>query len=872
MESLMRNYFEDPLCETSQVTLECILQMVCVRRDVFERYDDIDKWFNVLTDGLINILKTNTGLSKPENHHMVCRILGQLASAGFMIRLASSTAWPQLGQLLLEFTLASLKASRWCENSIPYLITFWSHLTRRTVPGRCVSDSVAQSVCNYTKLVYGAFIQSKLADAVLFVRDPSLNNPLLSIDGALEQVSSSVVGYLSRRSPEESVAALAQSLEQLLGMVNNNRQAMTSEQTLILLYQLSWVLYFASAHFDTRREVNDARLVAYIIKVIFLHCGGPDGTGPLELTRNVEAHTAFGLAVINACNVLHQVIFCSYGADNTSSFTQLLVSLVGEKLATRSAILELLLTEIRVSLRGAPSVASAAIELLGHFSESRTTIEMLRESSVINGLLPFLLQPDPNARGDTESVTSFLANYGVLATADKRSRASFFSAVSKVIIPQTAQYDRQTCQWVTDESMDTLLGPIGLVVAAVEKEITNGPVQQTYQVLAGLFRDMSGILNGSSMPSVLESFFEWFYPAHVNLLHLGVRCCVPDTNPECFRTVVETLSFVSNMMNNDKHTNSNSVILFECSCGIHVIKVILGVIDAYAPAIAGLIDPAALASNPRKSDLTSMVLRASKLYLRIASRLFSYSCWRNVAVFEVFGDSSLKNGLISSFKFLFSLYEKDIMEHPKLAEAALLCLGRQCSLFSDYLSALLNPEIFTRFHGILVAAFMAPSEGLSLISSACTALGSMLESLLNAQHISAKNTHTKRPLQAERVNKWLLLQQFFTPNVLYDFCKILLRLTVFHSDEKIISDTTEPLLFAFCLLPPDAFEQNMGPMVQSWQPNDANLSTLLMSEFHTMCASAEPLRDYTSKDTAVTQFRALLGAFRNAVDNNAQHT
>jgi len=243
----------------------------------------------------------------------------------------------------------------------------------------------------------------------------------------------------------------------------------------------------------------------------------------------------------------------------------------------------------------------------------------------------------------------------------------------------------------------------------------------------------------------------------------------------------------------------------------------------------------------------------------------------NVAVFEVFGDTSLKDGLISSFKFLFSLYEKDIMEHPKLAEAALLCLGRQCSLFSDYLAALLNPEIFSRFHGILVAAFMAPSEGLSLISSACTALGSMLESLLNAQHITSKNTHTKRPLQAERVNKWLLLQQFFTPAVLFDFCKILLRLTVFHNDEKIISDTTEPLLFAFCLLPPDAFEQNMAAMVQSWQPNDQTLSGLLMSEFHTMCTSAEPLRDFTSKDTAVTQFRALLGAFRNAVDNNAQH-
>jgi len=704
------------------------------------------------------------------------------------------------------------------------------------------------------------------------VRDPSLNNPLLSIDGALEQVSSSSVGYLSRRSPTESVAALVQSLEQLLAMVNSNRQAMTSEQSLILLYQLSWVLYFAAAHFDTRRDVNDARLVAYIIKVIFLHCGGgPDGAPPLELSRNIEAHTAFGLAVINACSVLHKVIFCSYGGESASDFTQLLVSLVGEKLASKSSILELLLTEIRVSLRGASSVASAAIELLAHFSESRSTIEMLRESSVINSLLPFLLQPNPNARGDSESATSFLANYGVLATADKRSRASFFSAVSKVIIPQTSQSDRQTRQWVIDSAMDTLLGPIGLVVSAVEKEINNGPVQQTYQVLAGLFRDMSGILTGSSVPSVLESFFEWFFPTHVELLRLGVRCCVPDTNPECFRTVIETLAFVSNLMCSDKHA-SNSVILFDCSCGIHVIKVVLNIITAYAPAIAGLLDPAALASNPRKSDLTSMVLRASKLYLRIASRLFSYSCWRNVAVFEVFGDTSLKEGLISSFKFLFSLYEKDIMEHPKLAEAALLCLARQCSLFSDYLASLFNPEIFSRFHGILVAAFMAPSEGLSLISSACTALGSMLESLLNAQHISAKKTHTTRPLQAERVNKWLLLQQFFTPAVLFDFSKILLRLSVFHNDEKIISDTTEPLLFAFCLLPPESFEQNMAPMVQSWQPNDASLSALLMSEFHTLCSSAEPLRDCPSKDTAATQFRALLGAFRNAVENNAQHT
>jgi len=324
-------------------------------------------------------------------------------------------------------------------------------------------------------------------------------------------------------------------------------------------------------------------------------------------------------------------------------------------------------------------------------------------------------------------------------------------------------------------------------------------------------------------------------------------------------------------MNSDKHSSS-SVVLFEASCGIHVIKVILNVISAYAPAIAALLDPSALASNPRKSDLTSMVLRASKLYLRIASRLFSYSCWRNIAVFEVFGDSSLKDGLISSFKFLFSLYEKDIMENPKLAEAALQCLSRQCSLFSDYLAALLTPEIFSRFNGILIAAFMAPSEGMTLISSACTALGSMEESLLNALHIKDKKTHLTRPIQAQRINKWLLLQQFFTPAVLYEFSQILLRISVFHKEDKIISDTTEPLLFAFCLLPAGSFEQNLAPMVQSWQPNDATLSELLMSEFHTMCTSAEMLRDYTAKDVAVTQFRALLSAFRNAVDNNAQHS
>jgi len=212
------------------------------------------------------------------------------------------------------------------------------------------------------------------------------------------------------------------------------------------------------------------------------------------------------------------------------------------------------------------------------------------------------------------------------------------------------------------------------------------------------------------------------------------------------------------------------------------------------------------------------------------------------------------------------------MENPKLAEAALSCLSHQCSLFSDYLAALLTPDIFSRFSGILIAAIMTPSEGLSLIQSACLALGSLEESLLNALHIKEKNTHVTRPLQAERVNKWLLLQQFFTPAVLSEFSQILLRISVFHKEEKIISDTTEPLLFAFCLLPSGAFEQSLAPMVKSWQPNDATLSELLMSEFHSLCTSAEMLRDYSAKDTAVTQFRALLSGFRNAVDNNAQHS
>lgn len=101
--------------------MECVLQIVSVRRNIFISETALSSFLSTTLVALTYVLTSrfevvftsphslSLGLQCPENHHTFSRVLGQLKSPQSLILMTlNETEWPTFVSSLLEFTVQSV--------------------------------------------------------------------------------------------------------------------------------------------------------------------------------------------------------------------------------------------------------------------------------------------------------------------------------------------------------------------------------------------------------------------------------------------------------------------------------------------------------------------------------------------------------------------------------------------------------------------------------------------------------------------------------------------------------------------------------------------------------------------------------------------
>uniref|UniRef100_A0A915D4X1 Exportin-7/Ran-binding protein 17 TPR repeats domain-containing protein n=1 Tax=Ditylenchus dipsaci TaxID=166011 RepID=A0A915D4X1_9BILA len=159
-------------------------QLASVRRMLFDA-SDRQKYLDQLVSGLKLVLDNPAKLLKePDNFHQFCRLVSRLKANYQVSELLKCQDFPSVLPLLTQFTLESLLHPDWClsQNSIYYLLSFWSRMAGSLSYARVDVESIAESVPQ----VCAAFIQSRIRLCELVVRE-GVEDPL-DDSGTLKQL------------------------------------------------------------------------------------------------------------------------------------------------------------------------------------------------------------------------------------------------------------------------------------------------------------------------------------------------------------------------------------------------------------------------------------------------------------------------------------------------------------------------------------------------------------------------------------------------------------------------------------------------------------------------------------------------------------
>ncbi|XP_071670919.1 ran-binding protein 17 isoform X2 [Patagioenas fasciata] len=231
----------------SQLALSCLVQFASTRRSLFSNPERA-KYLGNLTKGVKQILENPQGLSDPGNYHEFCRFLARLKTNYELGELVMVKDYPEVIQLIANFTITSLQHWEFAPNSVHYLLTLWQRLVA-SVP--FVKTAEPHLLDTYAPEITKAYITSRLECVPVVIRD-GLEDPLddtATVFHQLEQLCT-----VSRCEYEKTCTFLvqlfdqnAQNYQKLLHSSSRNPIEITVQEG-----RLAWLVYFVGAFVEGR--------------------------------------------------------------------------------------------------------------------------------------------------------------------------------------------------------------------------------------------------------------------------------------------------------------------------------------------------------------------------------------------------------------------------------------------------------------------------------------------------------------------------------------------------------------------------------------------------------------------------------------------
>ncbi|NWQ80180.1 RBP17 protein, partial [Columbina picui] len=729
----------------SQLALSCLVQFASTRRSLFSNPERA-KYLGNLTRGVKQILENPQGLSDPGNYHEFCRFLARLKTNYQLGELVMVKDYPEVIQLIANFTITSLQHWEFAPNSVHYLLTLWQRLVA-SVP--FVKTAEPHLLDTYAPEITKAYITSRLECVPVVIRD-GLEDPLDDTATVFQQLEQ--LCTVSRCEYEKTCTLLvqlfdqnAQNYQKLLHSTSRNPIEITVQEG-----RLAWLVYFVGAFVAGRltytstdeHDAMDGELSCRVFQLISLM----DAQLPQSSNEKVELAILWFMDQFRKTYVGDQL-------QHTSKVYARMSEVLG--ITDDNHVLERFMTKIVTNLkyRGrCEPVISRTLQFLNDLSVGYPFNLRFVEHLTFHTLLFPQSKHFP-----------FLGSGGDCRLSDLRCRTVFYTALTRLLMVDLGE---------DEEEFENFMLPLTVSFESVAR-IFNSSFEQeeAKRLLVGLARDLRGIACALNTKSSYSLLFGWLYPAYISVLQRAIELWYRE--PACTTPILKLMAeFMQNRSQrlNFDGSSPNGILLFReaskmiCTYGNQILS--LGTLS--------------------KDQVYPLKLKGISICY---SALKSALCGNYVSfgVFKLYGDNHFDNVLQAFVKMLLSISHSDLLQYRKLSQSYYPLL--EC-LTQDHMSFITSLEPRAFFY-ILTSI----SEGLTavdtIVSSSCCASLDYIVTYLFKHLSKGKKTPRCRDISQDGQRLLHFMQQ--NPDVLQQMMSILLN-TIIFEDCRNQWSVSRPLL------------------------------------------------------------------------------
>ncbi|KAM6056117.1 ran-binding protein 17 isoform 2-T2 [Chlamydotis macqueenii] len=522
----------------SQLALSCLVQFASTRRSLFSNPERA-KYLGNLIKGVKQILENPQGLSDPGNYHEFCRFLARLKTNYQLGELVMVKDYPEVIQLIANFTITSLQHWEFAPNSVHYLLTLWQRMVA-SVP--FVKMAEPHLLDTYAPEITKAYITSRLECVPVVIRD-GLEDPLDDTATVFQQLEQ--LCTVSRCEYEKTCTLLvqlfdqnAQNYQKLLHSSSRNPIEITVQEG-----RLAWLVYFVGTFVGGRltytstdeHDAMDGELSCRVFQLISLM----DAQLPQSSNEKVELAILWFLDQFRKTYVGDQL-------QHTSKVYARMSEVLG--ITDDNHVLETFMTKIVTNLkyRGrCEPVISRTLQFLNDLSVGYSLLKKLVKIEAVK----FMLQ------NHTSKHFPFLGVSDNYSLSDLRCRTVFYTCLTRLLMVDLGE---------DEDEFENFMLPLTVAFESVTQVFNSSFEQEeAKRMLIGLARDLRGIAFALNTKTSYTMLFDWIYPAYISVLQRAIELWYRE--PACTTPVLKLMAeFMQNRSQrlNFDVSSPNGILLF----------------------------------------------------------------------------------------------------------------------------------------------------------------------------------------------------------------------------------------------------------------------------------------------------------------------
>eukprot|EP01112_Ceratiomyxa_fruticulosa_P019687 TRINITY_DN6499_c0_g2_i1.p1 TRINITY_DN6499_c0_g2~~TRINITY_DN6499_c0_g2_i1.p1 ORF type:complete len:503 (-),score=68.49 TRINITY_DN6499_c0_g2_i1:752-2260(-) len=226
----------------STIAMECLVQLVSVRRSLFSNDDDRGKYLSSLLNGICDILRNSTGLHLQPNHHEFSRLLARVKTIYQLHQLILVDCYSDWISLVAQFTINSIKSLNWAPNSVHYLLALWSRLVSSMTYVRTTTPTLLDT---YAPQIIEVYINERLKNAGNADNDDSETELITEESHLSEQLEA--LPYLGRCKYQITSAYIVSVFDPLATEFQSKMSHPVTNDIILTENRLSWLVYIIGA-------------------------------------------------------------------------------------------------------------------------------------------------------------------------------------------------------------------------------------------------------------------------------------------------------------------------------------------------------------------------------------------------------------------------------------------------------------------------------------------------------------------------------------------------------------------------------------------------------------------------------------------------